>query len=117
MLQSIKNYVKELFNTQENAEETLKEELNSKSQIIEREQLHGTPFWTIKTEQGWFLVMGEHRLSSVFQRKDQVKGWLLNNQWQVIMQIIVIVTNKMKEEKEITKKAYNGVNRVMHGEV
>lgn len=99
-LHKIKTFLGDMWTTSTNAEDQTRENsLNEKSQIIEREQLKGTPFWIIKTEQGWFLVMGENRLSEVMPTKERVKGWLLNNQWQVIMQIIVIVTNKIKQEE------------------
>lgn len=96
-LHKIKTFLGDMWTTSASVEDQTKENsLNEKSQIIEREQLLNSPFWLIKTEAGWFLVMGENRISEVFKHKHEVKYWLANNQWQVIMQLIVIITNKIK---------------------
>lgn len=92
---------KDILNTQENAEETNKEN----SSLIVREQIPNTPFYIIKNlENKWFLVMGDHRITELKETKEEALDELENNKWFITMSMAAIVLEKMLAEKKYWKK-------------
>lgn len=86
----MKEKQKDILNTQSNAEETPKQN----SLIIEREQIENTPFWTLKTEEGWFLVMGDYRVTEVYETKEEVLECLERDKWKIVLHLAIIVNDK-----------------------
>lgn len=75
---------------QSDVEETHKENYL----IRNKEQIPNTPFWVLETEQGWFLVLGAHRLSKQYKSKKDAIEHIEKHKWEVITQLILIVTKK-----------------------
>lgn len=86
--------------TQQNVEETNRE--NSGDRLIQREEIGGTPFVAIKLEEGgWFLTMGNHRLSEEFADLDELKIWMGGNHvnWDILLNVIIILQREIKNKE------------------
>lgn len=90
----------DILNTQENAENPGKEN----SSLIEREQVPKTPFWVINQNEKWFLIMGENRITDLFNTKEEALDELKNNQWFITISIAAIVLEKMLAQQKFLKK-------------
>lgn len=88
------------MSTQSNAENTLKENYS----IVERKQIEGTPFWIVKSEELWYLVMAEFKISSGYETAEEAEEVLNNEMWLVIMHMIAIVMRKDEELKLMKKE-------------
>lgn len=64
----------ELLHTQSSAGENNNSNSGNKenTEIIKRWKVYNTPFNIIQTEQGWFTVMGDYRLTEVFEEEDEL---------------------------------------------
>lgn len=63
----------ELLNTQSNAEENNSSQFgDTNTELIQRWRVYNTPFTIIKNEQGWFVVMGEYRLTEIFETENEL---------------------------------------------
>lgn len=82
--------------TQNDALEIPKE----KSLIIEREQIENTPFWALRIENGWFLALGDNRLTPPYKTKKECIEHLDKHKWQVIMQVALIMS-KVKQKENL----------------
>lgn len=85
---STKTAQEQQSHTPKSAENNPKE---NSSEIIEREQIENTPFWILKTEEGYFLVMGKYRLSETYPTQIHVLTYLQDNHWQIILTLCTIV--------------------------
>lgn len=90
MQQSTEISQQEISSIQENADETRKKS----SSLTEREKIENTPFWVTRTEEGWFLVMGEYRLTEPNDSKLITIDKLITNKWEIIMRMCAIITEK-----------------------
>jgi len=65
---------------------------------FEREQIEKTPFWVIgNKEQGYNLIMGKWKLNTEpFQAKSQLKAWMNTDHWNIILSMIICVTNDLQ---------------------
>lgn len=90
----------ELLASQTNAENPDNSISDSKP-LIEKEPFPGTPFWLIgNQDNGYFLAMGQHKLSNNFNTKQQVREFLLYNQWDIILTMnLVIIQNEISKLK------------------
>lgn len=72
---------------------------------IEREQVKDTPFWCIgNKEKGYFLVMGKHRITEIYQYKNQAYNALDTERWKIILNVIAIMmenSNYISDLKQI----------------
>lgn len=78
---------KEILNTQNNVEETHKS-----TSLVKNEQIKGTPFRIIGTENGWFIVMGDHKLTENSETEDEALLKLATEYWMIIMRMIARIT-------------------------
>lgn len=108
MSKSTNTKQRELLTTQENAENNPKQN----STLAEREQIQGTPFTLIKTqEQQWFMVMGDYRVTETTKTKEEQIKKLESEKWLLIMHICIVAIEKInktiiqpheeKQEKQI----------------
>lgn len=65
--------------------------------ILEKHEVPGSPFFYIKTEKGYFLVLGMHRLSPILKTKTQLTNWMKKHQWDLVMQLAIITVKKTQE--------------------
>lgn len=74
---------------------------SSKSkQLVKRKEITGTPFVAVKDEKGWFLTMGQYRIT---EHKEELKGLeqLLkqnNDQmnWNFLTTVIATIVEQIK---------------------
>src|SRR5688572_21498628 len=99
MHKSTANKQQDILNTQENVEETHKEN----STITENERIENTPFRIVKDEEGkYFLTMGEYRITEKCDSKIIALDKLKTEKWLILMHMIVIVIEKNKIEENTT---------------
>lgn len=68
------------------------------SPLINREKIEGTPFWLIGIlEQGWFIVMGDQRLTEPVETKEQALKLLQTEHWQIMMNMVVTLIETGKK--------------------
>lgn len=96
--------------TQLNAEDN--HNSNSNSELVDREQLDGTPFWIIGNEDdGYKLIMGKYQLTGTYRSKDEIIEQLENDMWKMILNMILIVMTDAEGIKtikdEFTKQKTN----------
>lgn len=105
MQQSTKLEQREILHSQLNAEETPKQ---NSSQLVEREQIEGTPFWIIgNTEDGYKLIMGKYQLTQNFKEKYEIHNHIEKHKWDITLQMILIVnsdTNKNQQNEKANTK-------------
>lgn len=77
---------------------------NSSKTIIEREQVNGSPFWLIRIDRGWFLAMGEQRLTEVMETKNEIYLWMDSNRWQLIFNMIATICEIILDRQELEAK-------------
>lgn len=74
---------------------------NENFQLIEREQIKGTPFWIQKVEpHGWFISLKGYKLTEPTKTKEEAiqKIWLENDGWNVIANMIIIIHEQVANE-------------------
>lgn len=102
MFNTITTALRRIFNTQHSIEKTHNSNSinipTEKQIIVEKENIKDTPFWLLKIEQGWFLAMGDNRLSEIYKTKKEALNHLEKNHWNIIMQLILIVEKTLKKE-------------------
>lgn len=81
--------------------EVVKKKNEKAKELIEREEIKNTPFTIIKTKGKCFGVLGQHRITEEFSTKEEVKEDLREITWNRITQVLMIVIEKLKENKTI----------------
>lgn len=88
----------EQLNIQNNVEEIPKEV----SSIVNRNKIENSPFWAIGTDEGWFITMGDYRLTEPKPTEEEAIELLLTEDWNIIMRMCAVITEKTLAE--INKK-------------
>lgn len=91
--------MEELLNIQQNANQTHNGKSNSQNEkpLIEDESLPGTPFHVRGNEEtGYFLRLGNNRMTEHFPTKEDAINELYGEQWNMITKLIVTVTEQIK---------------------
>lgn len=79
----------EQLKLQTNAQE--QENNNPYSKIVEKEHVEGTPFDIVNVqEKGWFLAMGQHRLTEPITNKNALLQSIDNLPWDILMNMVMI---------------------------
>jgi len=84
--------IKESLNTQTSVE-TLNNK-SSNSEIFTHEQVEETPFTIIKHDEKYFGVLGNHRITQLFDTKEECEADLKDINWNRVMQVIWAVVEK-----------------------
>lgn len=82
------------LNTQNNAEETRKQN----STLIDRKPIDGTPFWMISSEKGHFLVMGENIMTPAFKTEQELDEYIINHHWDLVCLLILTLIDKVRPQ-------------------
>lgn len=86
--------------TQTNANQPLKEN----SPLITHDAIKNTPFIiTGNEERGYFLRLGDYRLTEYMQTKEDAAQALQKQQWDLILRCISIVTELHEKFKDVPK--------------
>lgn len=84
----------------ENAQETDKQ---TSGEIVKYEKLESTPFTIVSIEKEHFGAMGMHRITDIYETKEEVKADLEKMTWDRVVQVIWAVVEKVnliKKENE-----------------
>lgn len=105
MVQNMK-FAEELQYSQENtqtyAEETKELKENFSEELIKIKHIEGTPFTLINTEMGWFIAMGQARLTEYEETKERLEKMIEEKDWGLMVSFAArIVDIALKEHKLI----------------
>lgn len=67
---------------------------NSNSEMFESTQIEETPFTIIKHDEKYFGVLGNHRITQIFDTKEECEADLKDINWNRVMQVIWAVVEK-----------------------
>lgn len=68
--------------------------------LLTREQIEKTPFWIVGSEEiGYKITWGKYTFNDEPLKKENVKTWWDDNQWQIILHVIAIGIQASKDEK------------------
>lgn len=71
-------------------------------QLTQREKIPGTPFTLIYQDNiGWFVVMGDHRLTEPTLSKEEQIEKLETNKWELITTVVISVVERLKQYEQI----------------
>lgn len=84
--------------TQNNVEKTPKS-----NSLIEREEIPNTPFKLIHLQDKWFITLGDHRLSELYDTKEQTLEYFKTHMWELIIHIVIIIIDEKKLWQELEK--------------
>lgn len=82
----------ELSNTQTSVETLDNKNLNS--ELLETNQVENTPFTIVKHDNKYFGVLGNHRITELFETKEECETELKDINWNRVMQVIWAVVEK-----------------------
>lgn len=107
---------RELLNTQTNVDTQDSESLNSNDENMSKyEILDNAPFVVVEGSDGWFIVMGEHIVSSKrFDTKDSAKRYVDSKPWELII-VGASAYNKILEKLETDNNNFNNLNDEQKG--
>lgn len=94
------NKVLEL-NTQEELLDTMD---NKNSYNLEFEEVKNTPFTIVKKENDYFGVIGEHRITEMYENKEELIKNLTEFSWDRVSQVIWAITEKFNKNNEQIKQ-------------
>jgi hypothetical protein len=77
------------------------------SEMIERWQIPNSPFTVISIENKHFGVMGEYRITEECKSRGEVEDELKCITWNRIIQVMMILEEIKKKDKEFNKKVEN----------
>lgn len=89
----------ELSNTQQSQEEQTKQEFGNK-EILKFEEVKDTPFTIVEQEGKYFGVLGQHRITEVFEEKTKLQTELKKVNWNKVVQVIWAVAEKFNKNKK-----------------
>lgn len=88
-------------------QELLDQAANSKSTLVDRHPIAGTPFEAIKENEKWFAVFGYNKLTEDFEELQEVLDWMEENHWELLVRVITMVVQTIDLHKmKIAKEAY-----------
>lgn len=96
--------LKEKTTTELKQLEDLSNTTDNNTFLVEFEQLENTPFTIVKKEDEFFGVLGEHRVTEIFNNIDELKKDLEQINWNRIIQVIWGVVEKFKNIENINKE-------------
>lgn len=83
----------------EKQQSNVKENNNSKSTLITRERINKTPFTVIGNEEtGYFIAMGDYRLTEIHKRIEQAMAEILEEPWNVTLKMMSAIIDRYKKE-------------------
>jgi len=80
-------------------QELLEEARNSKSSLIERAPILGTPFEAVKEEGGYFAVFGQNKLTEEYETTEELLEWMEENHWELLIRVITMVVQTIDLHK------------------
>lgn len=87
--------------------------MDPSKKLIEREQLQGTPFWIIKNDEEFNLIMGRYKLNEFpLRTREEVDRFMTSDIWNLILKIILaVIQDTLTElEKKNNQPSTNGLD-------
>lgn len=76
--------------------------------LIEHVEIEGTPFTiTGSEEKGWFLRMGNYKLTEMMDDKEKIKEHIDKNGWLLTVDVIAVILDA-EEKMRNRSKSMNG---------
>lgn len=72
-----------------NIPEDAKKTSNS-SELVEKEEIKGTPFTIIGMDKKYFLTLGDYRFTEAMTSKEEVIKYMETNMWDLVLQTIIV---------------------------
>lgn len=80
------------------------------STLVDRIPIQGTPFWQIKTTDGYFAVMAEDIITPVFQTEEEFDQYFLQNMWNIItLTTLLLIDKRIKKEQQVNMDIKSGL--------
>lgn len=83
------------------------EEKTTERELLQQEQIEGTPFTAVRLDDKWFLTMGKYRLSEPTKTFEEVLEEAKDASWFRIMQLIQIMIEEHEKNKLKTNNLKN----------
>lgn len=88
----------DILRTQESVDETPKQE-----SLINYEKIKDTPFTLVHQNDDWFIIMGNHKITTPTKTKEETLEKLKTEKWFIILTIAAIVESvhhKLRTHKQ-----------------
>jgi len=92
------------LNSQSSSEKTL-----NNGYIMTYEKIKGTPFTLVRHEMNWFIALGNNRITTPTETKEETLEKLETEKWEIVMHLAIIAVTKTKEFEKLPpeeKKRY-----------
>lgn len=66
---------------------------NKSYPLVDVEKIEGTPFHIASDENGHIIALGKYRLTEILESKELALEMIRNNDWQLTMNLIALITN------------------------
>ena len=68
------------------------------TELLTRKEIDNTPFTVVGTENGYFAVMGQYRLTDVFNDEDDCIKEVSKITWNRLVQVIMLINDKFNDK-------------------
>lgn len=96
------------MNTQNcvNVEDNKNSNSNTRQELPKNlKEVKGTPFWTLKTENGYVLLIGTTQITEdVYNSRKDAEVALKKDMWTIVLNLSILTATKMKEQELKNKK-------------
>lgn len=92
---------KEKLSGQTNVENETDTKENSSKHTVE--EIEKTPFLLINSDQGYFIAIGNNRLSAVYNTPEEALKTIDEEKWHYVFQIAMIITERWHEFEKFKK--------------
>lgn len=97
--------LRELWRSLTNVKSQTNLDYSKNEELISRWQLENTPFWILRENEQFNIVLGKYRINEEpLTSKIECELYLNNNTWKVVTQICIIVMNDIQKEQQSQQK-------------
>lgn len=61
------------------------------TELLEKEEVEGTPFTIVKNEELWYILLGKYRLTEGYEDKEEALKEANVINWNKILQVCIII--------------------------
>lgn len=84
-----------------NKQEQLQSQMNvedqhnsTSSKIVTNDAIEGTPFRIVGTEQGWFIGIGNHRLTEILPEREDAEILVSTKDWNLLTALVMAIMDR-----------------------
>ena len=67
------------------------------------ERIEGTPFAIVKQNKGWFIALGQYKVSDYYLTKEQAKKDIQRKDWDLILNVVSVLIEMSNKLNNKTK--------------